>query len=226
MGGANAIRVICFDVDGTLVEHAEGKTVWQVLNERFLATATLNRERLAAFRSGRLRYAEWVALDVGDWVCAGVRRDQIEDEIRATLRPVDGALETLRTLRARGYRVAVVSGTIDLTLQLLLGDCVFDRVFSNRLFFGSGGEICGWQATVYDMEGKARALREIAAEFGVGSEACAFVGDHWNDLAALECAGLGVAFCPKDDAVRMAADVVLEEGPLTRLLEIFPETGR
>lgn len=226
MRAPDAIKVICFDVDGTLIEHAEGKTVWQVLNERFLAAGNLNRERLADFRSGRLRYAEWVALDVGDWACAGVRRDAIEAEVRATLRPVAGALETINTLRARGYRVAVVSGTIDLTLRLLLGECTFDRVFSNRLFFGSAGEICGWQATVYDMEGKARAVRELAAEFGVGTDGCAFVGDHWNDLAALECAGLGIAFCPKDDAVRAAADVVIEEGPLTRLLEIFPETGR
>jgi phosphoserine phosphatase len=226
MRAANAIAVICFDVDGTLVEHAEGKTVWQVLNERFLDSTTLNRERLADFRSGRLRYAEWVALDVGDWVCAGVRLPAIEAEIRASLRPVPGARETIATLRRRGYRVAVVSGTIDLTLKLLLGACAFDRVFSNRLFFGSDGAICGWQATVYDMEGKARAVRELAAEFGVGTDACAFVGDHWNDLAALECAGLGVAFCPKDDAVRAAADVVIEEGPLTRLLEIFPEVER
>lgn len=217
------IALVCFDVDGTLVEHPEGKTVWQVLNERFLATKTLNVERLAAFRSGRIRYAEWVALDVGDWACAGVRRGAIEDAVRECLRPMPGAVETIATLRERGYRVAVVSGTIDLTLSLLLPGCRFDRVYSNRLYFGSAGEISGWQATVYDMEGKARALRELAAEAGIGTNACAFVGDHWNDLAALECAGLAVAFHPKDDAVREAADVVIEDGPLTRLLELFPD---
>lgn len=217
------ISIVFFDVDGTLVEHPAGKTVWQLLNERFLATATLNRERLDAFRSGRLRYAEWVALDVGDWACAGVRRADLEAEIRAGLAAVEGAAETVTALRARGYRVAVVSGTIDLTLSLLLSDCTFDRVFANRIFFGSDGRIAGWRATVYDMDGKARAVRELAAEYGVGTDSCAFVGDHWNDLAALECAGLGIAFRPKDEAVRRAADIVVEDGPLTRLLDFFPQ---
>lgn len=224
MGDRDArVRVICFDVDGTLVHHPTGKTVWQVLNDRFLNDPALNAARFADFRAGKLSYAEWVALDVGDWVARGADRGQIETIIRETLTVVDGARETLEALRRRGYRLAVISGTIDLTLDLLLEEFPFDRAFTNKLFFDGKGRICGWQATPYDVGGKARALDQVAAEFGVDARRCAFVGDHWNDLAALGRAGLAIAFHPKDDDVRAAADIVIEGGPLTRLLDIFPE---
>lgn len=216
------IRVVCFDVDGTLVHHPQGKTVWQVLNERFLGDDAKNHERYALFQAGRLGYAEWVALDFGDWIGRGVTRAQIEAVIREALHAVPGARETMETLAARGYRLAIISGTIDLTIELLLPGLPFGRIYSNRVFFAGDGSISGWEATAYDVEGKARAIGEVAHAFGVTPAQCAFVGDHWNDLAALATAGLGVAFCPKDDAVRAAADVVIEEGPLTRLLPHFP----
>lgn len=219
------IRVVCFDVDGTLVQHPEGKTVWQVLNERFLRDQALNKVRFEQFRSGRISYAEWVGLDIGDWIARGVGREDIESAVRETLVPVDGARETIDVLRSRGYRLGVVSGTLDVTLDLLLRDVLFDRVYTNKIFFDGAGRIAGWEATRFDVDGKARALEQIARGFGVGVERCAFVGDHWNDLAALTLAGLGVAFHPKDDDVRRAADVVVEEGPLTRLLDLFPEIG-
>ena len=223
-GGRNGrIKAICFDVDGTLIHHAEEKTVWQVLNQTFLGDDVRNEERMAAFRAGRLSYADWVALDVGDWIERGVGRAQIEAAIRAELTAVEGAREAIDELRARGYKLAVISGTLDVTLRLLLADVVFDRVFSNKIFFDERGAISGWRATPYDVDGKARALADAAREWGIAPAECAFVGDHWNDLAALRAAGFGVAFRPKDDALRAVADVVIEDGPLTGLLEFFPE---
>lgn len=225
-GRNGKLRVVCFDVDGTLVHHAEGKTVWQVLNERFLGSDARNTERLLLFQAGRLAYDEWVRLDITDWIDRDVRRDDIETAIRDTLTLVPGALETMDTLRRRGYGLAIVSGTLDVTLELLLGGFTFDHVYSNRIHFADDGRIASWSATRYDVEGKARALAEIAAAFGVTPADCAFVGDHWNDLPALRLAGLAVAFCPKDDVVRQAAHVVIENGPLTNLLPHFPEIER
>lgn len=220
--GEREIRLICFDVDGTLVHHDEDKTVWQVLNERFLGSAGANKGRFQAFREGRISYAEWVALDVGDWQRRGVRREQLTETIRGCLQPVAGASSVITELKRRGYRLAVVSGTIDLTLQLLLPELEFDRVFTNQIFFDGQGAITGWRATPYDMEGKAEAVDALAEEFGCGHRQTAFIGDHWNDLPALERVGLPIAFRPKDEQVRRAARVVLEGPSLEELLDLFP----
>jgi HAD superfamily phosphoserine phosphatase-like hydrolase len=211
------VDLVCFDVDGTLVKHPENKVIWQVLNQRFLGDDSVNIQRFQAYRSGEITYAQWVDLDVGEWQKLGVTRDQVVDAI-GELRLVEGARETLDVLQERGYKLAVISGTLDIGLDTLFPDHPFDDVFCNRIEFGDDGFISGWQATPYDMEGKARALRMIADREELPLERCAFVGDHHNDLDAARAAGLAIAFDPKSPELIEAADAVVRSHDLQDIL--------
>jgi phosphoserine phosphatase len=216
------LRAVCFDVDGTLVRQSEHKSVWEAVHEQVLGHTDVNRERMNAFKAGRITYEDWVALDVGDWQRRGVRRRDLEQAIRASMRATEGARETVERLARRGYAVAVVSGSIDVVLSALLDGLDFDAVFINRIEFDAAGAIRGWRATLHDVEGKARALEEVATSLGVTPREVAFVGDHWNDLPAMRRAGFSVAFEPKDDRLREVAHAVIERPPLTRLLDWLP----
>lgn len=220
-GNGRRVDLVCFDVDGTLVEHPEGKVVWQLLNRRFLGDDSINRDRLKAYREGRISYADWVELDVGDWVSRNATREQMV-EAMAELRLVPGTRATLNELVRRGYRLAVISGTLDLTLELLLPEHPFEEVHSNRVEFDAEGRLVGWAATPFDMDGKARALREMARRRGLPLERCAFVGDHLNDVEVAREAGYAVAFRPKCDELREVADLVLDDPDLRSLLPHFP----
>ena len=209
--------LVCFDVDGTLIEHPEGKVVWELLNLRFMGTEGLNEERFRLHLAGEISYEEWVALDVGDWIRAGATRPQIVEAL-GELALVAGARETVRALKAEGCRLAVISGTLDLCLELLFPDHPFDEVFTNRLRFDPEGRLCGWEATPYDMDGKAKALREIRRRGTIERHRCAFVGDHINDLAAAREAGFAVAFNPKSELLEKAADVVVRAPDLRAIL--------
>lgn len=215
-----AVRVICFDIDGTLIEHRNERTVWQLFNRHFHGDDEINRARFRAFRNGRLEYHEWVALDILDWKAHGARREQLEQLIRENLKPVAGVERTVEQLKRRGYRVAVISGTLDLTVRLLLDGIGFDETFTNSIEFDAEGCISGWLATPYDVDGKATAIDELADRFECRVEECAFIGDSWNDLPAFARAGVAVGFRPKSDEVRQAVDIELE-GPLESLLELF-----
>lgn len=212
--------LVCFDVDGTLVEHPENKVVWQILNRRFLGSDGVNRERYARYTAGEISYADWVAMDIGDWQQRGVTRDQVVAAL-GELHLVDGAGETLAALKDRGYKLAVISGTLDISLDTLFPDHPFDDVFCNRIRFGEDGRINGWEATPYDMDGKARALEMIAVREGLSLERCAFVGDHGNDLAAARVAGFAIAFNPKHEELERLADVVIRSPRLQPILEYF-----
>lgn len=216
--GRRRYDLVCFDVDGTLVEHPEEKVVWQVLNRRFLGDDRVNDARYARYRSGAITYAEWVGLDVGDWQRAGATRAQVVEAL-GELRLVDGARETLASLKERGYKLAVISGTLDISLEALFPDHPFDDVFCNRIRFGEDGRISGWEATPYDMDGKARALEMIARREDVPLARCAFVGDHGNDVPAARVAGLAIAFNPKSPELEAAAHVVLRDRDLRAILE-------
>ena len=126
--------LVAFDVDGTLVEHPQGKTVWDVLNHRYTGREDVNAERSRLYRANRLSYEEWVALDIDSWRRAGAtRRDLIAAFEPLTLVP--GARETLSILKEEGARLAVISGTLDLLLDTLFPDHPFDEVHTNRISF-------------------------------------------------------------------------------------------
>jgi phosphoserine phosphatase len=184
--------LICFDVDGTLVIHPEGKIVWEILNRRFIGDESINLVRYRDFKRGAITYADWVALDVGGWLGAKATRAQVLEAI-AGLRLIDGARATLDELKRRGYKLAVVSGTLDIVLDTLFPDHPFDDVFANSIRFDDEGFLCGWTATPYDVEGKAQALRKIAAREGIALARCASVGDAFNDIEIARESGFAIA---------------------------------
>ena len=140
------IALIAFDVDGTLVEHPDGKVIWELCNTRFTGTDEVNLQRYHDYKTGRIDYPTWVKLDVNDWIAAGATREDIREEVRR-LRPIRGALESLRALRNRGYRLAVISGTLDVVIDEFFPDHPFEQVFTNRLIFDESGVLRGWEAT-------------------------------------------------------------------------------
>ncbi len=216
------VDVVAFDVDGTLVTHGEGRVIWQILLERFGCPESADTGRYDAFLAGEITYPQWVDLDIGDWAAAGATREQIVEAVERELALTEGAREVVTELRARGYHLAVVSGTIDVVLDVLFPSHPFEHVFTNRISFAADGRIASWEATPYDMDGKRAGLAEVARRVGVSPERCAFVGDNTNDLSALGLAGLPVAYDPKHDSVREAAQVVLPAGELRGLLELLP----
>jgi HAD superfamily phosphoserine phosphatase-like hydrolase len=218
---APPIDLVCFDVDGTLIEHPEEKVVWEVLNQYFGTPEEINRERYRRFKDGTLSYADWIALDVGDWIRVNATREQILNAV-TVLRPVRGAHRTLEILRERGYLLAVISGTIDLVLDHFFPDHPFHDVYANRLEFDERGALRGWRATPFDMLGKVRALESIAGREGLQLGRCAFIGDHFNDVEVARAAGFSIAFNPKSPEIEEISNVTLRSPDLGDLLPYFP----
>ena len=142
--------------------------------------------------------------------------------VREQLQPIPGARQTILGLRKRGFRVVVISGTLDITLEVLLPGMPFDEVYTNRLFFDRNGLISGWSATPYDNEGKAHALDRICSRLAVPLGQTVFVGDNINDLHVMEMAGFAIAYEPKAESVRQTADVTVC-GDLRGVLTILDE---
>jgi len=217
--------LVAFDVDGTLVEHPEEKTVWEVLNLRFTGDDGVNRERFEAYEAGRLSYPDWVSLDVSGWRDAGATRSEMVSSL-GSLRLVSGARETLSALREKGIHLAVISGTLDLLLQTLLPDHPFSEVYCNRIQFDKEGRIVAWSPTPFDMNGKEVALRAIAMREEIPLSRCAFVGDSSNDVWIAREAGFTVAFNPKNRELEEAADVVVRSPDIQAILPHLLQGGR
>jgi phosphoserine phosphatase len=168
---------------------------------------------------GKLSYERWVQLDVQTWIDAGATRDDIVESIKE-FSLFRGARESVHELKNRGYKLAVISGTLDILLETLFRDHPFDTVFTNRIFFDDDGKLEAWQATQFDSHGKPIALREIAQKAGIRLSRTAYIGDGENDIPLLGVAGFFVAFRPRSRVLAEGADLVIEDN-LHKLLDIF-----
>jgi phosphoserine phosphatase len=214
------IALIAFDVDGTLVDHPEGKVIWELLNRRFAGDETVNVSRYLDYKAGRITYPQWVELDVGGWIDGRATREEVLDVVRL-LKPIDGAVEVLHELKARGYRLAVISGTLDIVLDEHFPEHPFDEVYTNHLHFDGAGRLSGWRATPFDMDGKAHALEHLAQRWELPLSRCAFVGDNVNDLGVARIAGYTVAFNPKTPELEELAHCVVRGTSLWPVGELF-----
>lgn len=132
---------------------------------------------------------------------------------------MEGAEETIRKLKEKGYKTALISGGFQelarkaqksLNLDFAVGSC--------KLLFNKNGYLKNWKLTPCDFEGKGKYFEKIASQFGFLPSECAHIGDEINDISVFQKAGLSIAFnCFKDD-VKKAADIVIDRKDLREIL--------
>ncbi len=212
-------RLICFDLDGTLVDQTI--FIWSTLHEYFGSDPLRRQQAAEDFHAGRISYHDWFHNDLTLLREKGAQRDRMIKAIEP-LRPTLGAHETLARLSKRGYRLAVISGSLDLVLQHFFPQAPFAHVLINQIHFDADGNIAGGIPTPYDLEGKARGLTELARREGISTADCAFIGDNVNDLPVMKKAGFAIGVNIKSPKVAEVADLVLERTDLRQLLAYFP----
>ena len=206
------MRLIVMDVDSTLIQ---GEVIEMLAehagygNEVAEVTEAAMRGDLDFEASLRERVALLEGVDESAF-------DAVYDAIVLT----PGARTLVRILRRLGYRFALVSGGFSQITDRLADDLGIHFSRSNELEVVDGkltGEIVG---DVVDRAGKARALREFAAELGLPEAAVIAIGDGANDLDMLNAAGLGIAYNAKP-VVRDAADTAVNVPYLDTILYLL-----
>ncbi|WP_418059181.1 phosphoserine phosphatase SerB [Pimelobacter simplex] len=196
----HGMRLIVMDVDSTLIQ---GEVI-EMLAQHAGYGAEVGDVTERAMR-GELDFEESLRARVK--LLAGLD-EKVLDEVYAAIVVNPGARTMVRTLRRLGYRFAIVSGGFSQITDRLAADLGIHRARANTLEIIDGkltGEVVG---EVVDRAGKARALREFAADLGVSEAATIAIGDGANDLDMLDAAGLGIAYNARA-VVQEAADTSL-----------------
>jgi phosphoserine phosphatase len=205
-------RLVCFDMDSTLIEQ-------EVIDELALEagvgpqvaaiTERAMQGELDFQQSFRARVALLKGLDA-----------KVLADIAARLTLSDGAEKLISTLKALGYKTAILSGGFQYFAEYLQQKLGIDEVHANILDIQDGvvsGEVKG---QIVDGARKAQLLQELADKFGISTEQAIAVGDGANDLAMLSLAGLGVAFRAKP-LVRQNANQAISSVGLDGILYLL-----
>lgn len=182
-------RVVCFDMDSTLIEH-------EVIDE--LAKAAGVGDKVAEITeramNGELDFIQSFQARVA--LLKGLDASVLEG-IAQSLKLTEGAEHLMRTLKALGYKTAILSGGFNYFGEYLQEKLGIDYVYANELEIVDGRVTGNVVGQVVDGARKAQLLREIAEKEGVNLEQVIAVGDGANDLPMLSIAGLGIAFRAK-----------------------------
>lgn len=211
-------KLICFDVDGTLIDNVEFS--WVLMHDFFGTNNERREDARDKFFNKEISYEEWAKHDIEMWKENGANKESLQLAMKQ-IKLMEGATDTIYELKKKGIKLAIISGSFNIFLEYLLPEYndLFDDVYINKLIFDDEGEIIDLNITSYDMGKKANALLEIAKREGLKLDECVFVGDHHNDVDVVREAGLGIAFNCKSDELRKVSNVVIEKKDLREVLK-------
>ena len=203
-------RLMLADMDSTLIGQ-------ECVDE--LADVAGVGERVAAIteRAMRGEVAFAPALRERVALLQGLPETVIGDVLKDRITLSRGARTLVRTMRANGAHVAIVSGGFRQFTGAIRERLGADEDRANTLLI-EGGRLTGKvMEPILGQDAKLHALKEIAAAMGLALEDTLAVGDGANDLPMLQAAGLGVAYRAKPK-VAAGADARVEHTDLSALL--------
>ena len=189
-------RLICFDMDSTLIET-------EVIDE-LAVRAGVGDEVKAITESamrGEIDFAESFTRRVA--LLKGLD-ERVMEEIAASLPVTEGVDRLMYVLKKYGYKIAILSGGFTYFGQYLQKKYGIDYVYANELEIVDGKLTGRYLGDIVDGKRKADLLRLIAQIEKVDIAQTIAVGDGANDLPMLGVAGLGIAFHAKPKVVANA----------------------
>jgi phosphoserine phosphatase len=203
-------RLLVADMDSTLIGQ-------ECVDE--LAARVGVGDRVAAIteRAMRGEVAFAPALRERVALLQGLPETVIQDVLKDRITLSRGARTLVRTMRANGAYVAIVSGGFRQFTGAIRERLGADEDRANVLMI-EGGRLTGQvMEPILGQDAKLSALKEIAAAMGLALDDTLAVGDGANDLPMLQAAGLGIAYRAKPK-VAAGADARVERTDLSALL--------
>ena len=176
-------RIVCLDLEGVLVPE-----VWIAFADKTripeLRRTTRDEPDYDKLMRGRIEILDRHGLKLPDL-----------QEVIATLRPLDGAVEFLAELRAK-TQVIILSDTFYQFAEPLMRQLGWPTLFCHELVVEESGRVADYRLRLPDGKKKAvEALQQIA--FTVHA-----AGDSYNDTAMLAAADRGILFSCPDNVAR------------------------
>jgi phosphoserine phosphatase len=212
MANSRADNVIVFDMDSTLIQI-------ECIDE--IAALTGAGAQVAAITERAMRGELDFEQSLRERVAClkGVSVNEFE-KIFNPLPLTAGAELLISTLQQAGWRTVLVSGGFEWFAERVAAALKLDEYYANVLvtqamtLTGEVGE------PVVDANYKAMQVSRLKQQ----AAHVVAVGDGANDIAMLEVADLGVAFCAKP-ALRKVADICIEQPDLSLLLPELKKLG-
>lgn len=208
----HGFKAAFFDMDGVLLK----EITWQVVHDY---VGVSNAENVKAYEANDIDYRKFMVRDVELWDDLSIQ--ELEKAL-CHLQPRPGSEKLIKRMREKGYeKIVIVSGGINLAAEKLAHQFHLDDYFTNdfKTEEKNGKEIITGPKMNFDLSKKGEIVRNLSKKFGIPLEKTIAIGDSRFDIGMLKATGKGIAFDPKDEKVKNAADVVVDSENIIDLTE-------
>ena len=208
-------KLIVFDLNHTLI----CDNSWRNLNLAMGITPEEDAALMARAAQGEITDAEGQAWLLQRYRQRGDCRRVVVRRILSQYTYMPHAQMVVAALQARGYRVAVNSGAMDILVSMVaeqLGVALWRA--SNHFIFDDQDMLCQIDAPDNDAAAKVEQLHQLAAEQQASLSDCLVVGDGANDVPLFAATGNGVAFADSP-AARHARWVIADLRDVLTIVE-------
>lgn len=176
------VKVAVFDFDGTLTRRDDDYTTWEIIWKNLGYDVNECARLHDEFTSKKITHEEWCRITADKFALRGLTQDHLS-KIADSMPLVPGVADTLEELRSRDIRLYILSGSIRHIIRRVLGqlEALFENIQANDMVFRKDGSLATIRGTLYDFEGKATYLTQLARELRINPLEMLFVGNDGND---------------------------------------------
>lgn len=211
------VKLICFDMEGTLLQKAVpgiksgvAPSVWEAIAEA-LGQNALSEEKRTQEKYKNKKYASYT-----EWMEETIeihRRHRLSKEM--FLRLIDnvqytkGVKEVFKVINDRGLPTCLISGGFKNQADRLIQDLKIKHAFvACEYFWDRNGFLDHWNLLPADKIGKKLFLNHLIHEYGFDQSECLFVGDGENDVPIAQEVGFSIAFNAQDELKKVATHII------------------
>ena len=180
-------RIICFDANGTIID----EDTWAMFGENKKEID----DALADYGSKKISIVElWDKMTRIFKSTGMATREFIYGYWRNNCNLREGAEDLINYLKAKGYKIYLISCSIEPCLELISKTLSLDGFYAgSHLIFDTNGELERIESECSDKLFKERKIKGLAKTKGIDVKEIIFVGDGYNDIGAFEATGKGIA---------------------------------
>jgi len=189
------IKLICFDLDQTLIT----TNSWKRLGMALGISEEEDRRLFREYKAGLFTYGEWNDKILEKYL---EHKDSTRESITEILSRYtfsEGVYESVDYLKSKGYELVLISGSIDIIVDVVAKDLGIKYAKANNTFvFDENDRLIGIHSGGDDVLAKAEHLESFCEMLGIGIKECACIGDGANDLEMFRRTGHGITFKGKE----------------------------
>ena len=184
------IKLVCFDVDGTLVDGIS----WLFLTEGLGCSTQEHLNTFQRAKHGEITFIEGERMLTKMYQDSGNAKKTFIEKLFNKIKPKPEARQLIIYLKKKGYWVYLISGAIDIYVEEVAKKLGVDGYFANSIL---GFDKKGVLKKIYyrDNQGevKVEQLKKLIGKLGISMDEVVFIGDSENDIEIFKETRKGIA---------------------------------